>query len=291
VRLGVTSYAFTWEIGVPGFVFPEAHVAAPTADSAAPEAEVAAPERLTALGLLDRAVALGVGVVQVLDNLPLHLAMTDELSRLRDRADALGLALEVGTRGIEPAHLRTYLRVARQLDSPFVRIVVDTATRHPSPDEVVATLLEVVPEYEAAGLGIAIENHDRFPSAVLLSILERIGSPVVGICLDTVNSFGALERPEIVVSTLGPRTISLHVKDFEVRRAPHAMGLVVEGEPAGQGRLDIPWLLSDLRGLGRDPNALLELWTPPEATLAATIAKERRWADESIAYLRTLLAD
>jgi 3-oxoisoapionate decarboxylase len=277
VRLGVTSYAFTWEIGVPGFVFPEA--------------DAGAPERLTALGLLDRAVSLGVGIVQVLDNLPLHLATTEELSAIRDRADALGLLLEVGTRGIDPAHLRAYLRVALRLGSPFVRIVVDTATVRPSPSEVVATLLEVVPEYDGAGIGIAIENHDRFPSAVLLSILKLIGSPGVGICLDTVNSFGALERPEIVVATLGTRAVSVHVKDFEVRRAPHAMGLIVEGEPAGRGRLDIPWLLSEVRGFGRDPNALLELWTPPEETLTATIAKERRWAEESIAYLRTLLAD
>jgi sugar phosphate isomerase/epimerase len=274
----VTSYAFTWEIGIPGFEFPEPGSGAPV-------------ESLSAVGLLDRAASLEVGVVQVLDNLPLHTASPEELHGLRRRADSLGLALEVGTKGIDPQHLRAYLGVALELGSPFVRVVVDTVTLHPSPDEAVATLREVLPAYDAAGIGIAIENHDRFSSAVLLSVLERLGNPRVGICLDTVNSLGALEGPEIVVGTLGPRTVSVHVKDFEVRRARHAMGLIVEGEPAGRGRLDIPWLLSRMRGLGRDPNVLLEVWTPPERTLAATIAKERRWAEASIAYLRTIIRD
>ena len=277
MRLGVTSYAFTWEVGVPGYVFPEA--------------DPAPHDDLTAAALLERAAGHGVSVVQILDNLPLHLAAPQEIRNLKERADRLRLSLEVGTRGIEPEHLRTYLRLARELDSPLVRIVVDTSARRPTSEEVVSSLRDVLPDYEAAGVDLAIENHDRFESQVLLRILESVGSERLGICLDTVNSFGALERPEIVVAALGPYAMSVHVKDFEVRRAAHAMGIVVEGEPAGRGRLDIPWLLSEVRRFGRDPNAVLELWTPPEATRSATIAKERRWAEESIAYLRRYLPD
>ena len=277
MRLGVTSYAFTWEIGVPGFVFDDV--------------EPASHDKLTAPALLERAAALGVGVVQSPGQPPPRPCFRGGIRDLRQRADLLGLSLEVGTRGIDPEHLLTYLRVARELDSPLVRIVVDTTTIRPTSAEVVSSLREVMPEYEAAGVDLAIENHDRFESAALLQILRSVRSARIGICLDTVNSFGALERPEVVVVALGPHTMSLHIKDFEVRRAPHGMGLVVEGEPAGRGRLDIEWLLSELRALGRDPNALLELWTPPEATLPATIAKERQWAEESIAYLRTHVPD
>jgi len=113
----------------------------------------------------------------------------------------------------------------------------------------------------------------------------------VGICLDTVNSFGALEGPETVVETLGPWTVNLHVKDFAIERVSHAMGFVVEGKPAGRGRLNVPWLLEKLRALGRDPNAILELWTPPGATLEETIAREAEWAEDSIKYLRSLIPD
>lgn len=67
------------------------------------------------------------------------------------------------------------------------------------------------------------------------------------------------------------------------------MGFTIEGRPAGQGKLDAAWLIDVLKRQGRDCNAILELWTPPEDTLEATIAKEQRWAEESIVYLRTLI--
>ena len=125
----------------------------------------------------------------------------------------------------------------------------------------------------------------------LLGIVRRLESARVGICLDTVNSLGCLEGPEIVVGVLGPYAVNLHVKDFSLRRLTHNMGFLVEGRPAGQGRLDVPWLLRQLRATGRDPNAILEQWPPPENDLEATIVKEAAWAEESVAYLRALIPD
>ena len=69
------------------------------------------------------------------------------------------------------------------------------------------------------------------------------------------------------------------------------MGFTVEGRPAGQGMLNVPWLLGELHRLAIDANAILELWTPPEEDLAATIRKEDVWAVKSVAYLRTLIPD
>jgi sugar phosphate isomerase/epimerase len=121
-------------------------------------------------------------------------------------------------------------------------------------------------------------------------MVRDLGTEWAGICLDTVNSIGALEGPEVVVDTLGPLTVNLHVKDFRIARAPHGMGFVVEGTPAGLGMLDVPWLLDAIGGNGREVNAILELWTPPEATVDATIAKESAWAEQSITYLQAALA-
>jgi hypothetical protein len=39
---------------------------------------------------------------------------------------------------------------------------------------------------------------------------------------------------------------------------------------------------------GRCRSAILETWTPPEPAAAATIVKERRWAEESVTYLKPL---
>jgi sugar phosphate isomerase/epimerase len=138
---------------------------------------------------------------------------------------------------------------------------------------------------------LGIENHDRLSASALAEIVDRISSPAVGICLDTANSFGALEGPQWVVQTLGPYVVNLHLKDFTIRREPHMMGFRIEGAPAGQGLLDVPWVLDQLRAFGRDVNVILELWPPPEPDVAATIAKEAMWRAASIRYLRTLIPD
>ena len=68
------------------------------------------------------------------------------------------------------------------------------------------------------------------------------------------------------------------------------MGFTITGTPAGQGRLDIPWLVAELQRRGREFSGILELWTPLQTTLEQTIAKERAWAEESAAYLHRLTA-
>ncbi len=246
---------------------------------------------MTAGDLLRKAHALSAEVVQICDNIPLHDLSAAELDNLREYADASDIEIEVGTRGVRPEHLLTYLSIANRLGSQLVRVVVDTDGERPSEEEIIRQIRSVLGEFEQSNVSIAIENHDRFPARSLVSIVEKLKSPNVGICLDTVNSFGALEVPEVVVEALAPLVLSLHVKDFEIRRANHQMGFVIEGTPLGIGRLNVPWLLNRIRSAGRDPNAIIELWTPPEHDLSATLAKEDSWARESLTYLRRITAE
>ncbi len=271
MRLGIGTYACTWAIGVPGHPAPA--------------------QAMNAHCFLDWAAELGLGVVQIADNLPLDSLSWTELQDLVRHADSAGITIEVGTRGIEPSHIRNYLGIARECRSPLLRVVVDSAQHHPSADEVVQILRCELPEFESSGVILAIENHDRLTSRVLVRILHQLQSDFVGVCLDTVNSFGALEGPEVVVTTLAPWVVNLHLKDFQVRRASHLMGFQVEGCPAGQGQLNIAWLMSKLREQRRDPNAIIELWPSPEESIEETIEKERSWARSSVEYLRALIPD
>lgn len=271
MRLGLGSYACAWAIGVPGYDPPQM------------------PMR--ALDLLRFADELGLRVVQYADNLPLHMLSADERTALRAAAKRRGMAIEVGTRGIATEHLREYIEITRYFGSPILRVVIDTATHHPEPGEIVTLVRAVLPDLKAAGVTLAIENHDRFKVATLAGIIETLNDMNVGICLDTVNSFGALEGPDVVVAALGQYVVNLHVKEFIVRRLSHNLGFEVTGLPAGQGMLDMPALLNALGQHGRDLNAIIELWPAPEATIEATVAKERAWVVESVAYLRTLIKD
>jgi sugar phosphate isomerase/epimerase len=223
--------------------------------------------------------------------MPLERLSPAALAGLRDAGERGGVQIEVGMRGLDREAIRRYIRIAADLGSPLLRLVTDTEHAQPSGDEIASVLGGMVPTLQEAGVALAVENHDRFTSAELRQMVERIGSPRVGVCLDTVNSLVALEDPHTVVATLADHTLSLHLKDVRARRDATGLGVVIQGAPAGQGQVDIPWVLARVRAAGRDPNAILEQWTPPAEDVPATLAREAAWAEQSVAYLRTLIPD
>jgi len=236
--------------------------------------------------LLERAAALKVSVVQIADNLPLHKLDSEELRDVRDQAASLGIKIEIGTRGVEPGHLLLYLSLALELDAVLVRTLTHTLESQPSLEQAEPWIREVLPQFEAHGVTLGLENYEKHSCFALASLVRRLDSRRVGICLDTVNSLGALEPPEDVVKTLAPLTVNLHVKDFVIERVPYKMGFAVSGAPAGSGRLDIPWLLKQMRS-DDSVSAILEQWPPPKESVEATIAMEQEWAEQGVQYLRS----
>lgn len=267
MELGIGSYTYGWAVGVPGNT------------PARPMEEGA---------LLDKAREHQVHVVQIGDNLPLHTFDSDRVDRLTARVRRDGVRLEIGARGLFPERVAAYTALARRLGAKLIRFVIDDGPYRPSPAEASAVLREVVPFLE--GLTLGLENHDRFSAATLRTLVESAGSERVGVCLDTANSLGSGEGLQAVAAVLAPLTVNLHVKDFVIERVPHLMGFTVSGRPAGEGMLDMPALLGLLQSHGRCASAILELWTPPESSLEATLEKEARWAARSVDYLKRVFA-
>jgi sugar phosphate isomerase/epimerase len=268
-QLGIGTYAFAWAIGVPKYAPPQ--------------------QPMDAFAFVRRCAELGVRLVQIADNIPLHSLSDTELDKLKNTVHDLDIAVEIGTRGTDSQHLRRYLQIAQRFGSPILRVVVDTADYHPDVPDIIHTLQCIMPEFESAGITLAVENHDRFKAQTLAEIIEAVQSPNIGICLDTVNSFGALEGPDVVIETLGRYVVNLHVKDFTIARLSHNMGFSLIGTPAGQGMLDVPVLLKRLHDFGRDFNAILEVWTPFSDDVATTTANEATWVAASIDYLRKII--
>lgn len=160
MKLGISSYTYTWAIGVPGY---------PVSDP------------LSALGLLEKTAVLGVSVVQIADNLPLDSLDEKELTALVAEASARGIQVEVGTRGIQPDHLKTYLNLARRFESPILRVVIDSANHYPAVPEVIELLRESLPHFADSDIILAIENHDRYSVKEFNHILETLDSPYLGI--------------------------------------------------------------------------------------------------------------
>lgn len=268
MRLGISSYTYTWAAGVSGSM----------------------PENpLSAIRLIDKAVSYGLSLVQIADNMPLENLLPDGLTQLRSYASERNVAIEMGGRGLIPDHAMKCLKTAELLGSPILRMVIDSQGFEPDLQTIISIIRDLVPELKSRNIRLALENHDRLKAREFEYIIQSAGSEMAGICLDSVNSMGAGEGFETVSEILIPYTINLHIKDFRISRASHKMGLVIEGTPAGKGMLNIPELVAKIREKGRCESAILELWTPPEKTIAETIKKEEVWASESIDYLKQIM--
>jgi sugar phosphate isomerase/epimerase len=150
--------------------------------------------------------------------------------------------------------------------------------------------MEVAREFERAGVVLAIENHDRFPAAMLRHLLEQVGSRAVGICFDTANSFGCGEGPREVLQTLRDWVVDVHVKDFRARRIVSKFGFVIEGAPAGEGLLDLAAVLGIFGEAGSRASVIVEQWPPFQGDIESTVRLEETWARTSIVNLRRYIA-
>jgi 3-oxoisoapionate decarboxylase len=268
MRLGVSSYTYTWAVGVPGSI---------------------PAKPFSANDLVDKAAASRLKLVQIADNLPLEKMKEQELIALRKYGDGKGVEIEMGGRGLTPEHTVDCLEAARSLNSPILRMVIDGAGYEPDLNSVISVIRELIPEFKLRNVKLAIENHDRFKAREFEKIIQSTGSEWVGICLDSVNSMGAGEGFEEVSKILLPYTINLHIKDFTIRRVSHKMGIIIEGAPSGKGMLNIRELINKLYFTDSCQSAILELWTPPVKDIGATIIKEEKWANESIEYLKSVM--
>lgn len=268
MRLGINTYTYMWSIGFEG----------------------ARPEKaLTALGLLDQARQLGVRVVQVGPNLPLDRLSESERDAFCTSARDSGIELELGTRGLECDHLSRQVHLCKRIGAALLRTIPEIGGRTPPLADIPRHLRAILPALEGEGVRLAMEN-GKIPAQDLADILEETASPSLGIVLDTVNSLAIPEGWRHVAETLAPHTMCLHLKEFIIKRAWHMMGFICEGRPAGQGQLDIPWLLETCRRSKHDYNVIVELWPPEQKTLQETIELEHAWAVESVRFLRQYIS-
>lgn len=263
MKLGISSYSFTWAIGVPGSL---------------PE------KRLNETDLLNIAKDMNLGLVQIADNLPLHIMPASQLENLIQKAHEYDIQLEVGSKIMDHDNLEKYIYIAEKIKSKILRFIIDGDDFKPNITEIISIIRNAESELRKRGITLALENHDRLLASEYVQIVEKINSNFVGICIDCANSLGVGEGFHEVVEQLAPFAVNFHLKEVYIKRKYHKMGFDIEGKPFGEGCLPLKWMLEQLPP--KCQTAILEQWTPPEETLQATIIKEREWADKSISYLK-----
>jgi sugar phosphate isomerase/epimerase len=175
-----------------------------------------------------------------------------------------------------------YCDLARRMQIPVVRAFPGDVVEGHSVDALYPRIVEgfrtVAAEIDGWGVQIGIENHGRLlnDGDLLAALVRDVGSPLVGITLDTGNFCWAghsVDAAHRFFDLLAPLTVNVHVKD----------GLFVKGQwtlqPAGRGDIDLPGVFGALKACGYDGPVLSE-YEGEEPFLPSTT--------ESVAYLRGL---
>lgn len=262
-KIGLSSYAFFWQLSD--------HVSQP----------------LTIHDALRKASDMGVDLFQICDYAPLEDMNDDELVAVRTTADGLGITLEVGTKGIRPEHLRKFLHIAQVLGSDLLRTMFNVPGHTPDTEEAVKIFTDVLPEFQAAGVRIAVETYEQVPTERILDVVRHVNSPYLGICSDPANTMAALEMPRQVIDAVGPYVLNMHIKDFAFSRKQGWVGFTYSGAPLGEGLLDYDYMVEKIQPKERNINQIVEHWLPWQDSEAETIRLENQWTQQSLDFLRS----
>jgi 3-oxoisoapionate decarboxylase len=157
------------------------------------------------------------------------------LRAIRQRADELGIALEIGMRSICPTsgtfdrsagtaeeQLLRMVDAARTLGSPLVRCFLGNQADRSSNidshiDEVVKVLRNARPRIVDSGVKISVENHGGDMQArELKRLIEEAGPEFVGATIDSGNAMWTIEDPHLTLETLAPYVLTSHMRDSYV---------------------------------------------------------------------------
>jgi 3-oxoisoapionate decarboxylase len=181
----------------------------------------------------------------------------ENLKRVRQHAEGLGIEIEIGMKSICPTSKMFDAKagtadeqLSRMIDSAviagskIVRAVLGSSDdRKPGPlsrhiESMAAVLRRARPKATDAGIKIAIENHaGDMQSHQLKTLIEESGRDFVGACLDSGNPLWTLEDPLVALDTLHPYVLTSHVRDSAVWRVPE--GAAVAWVRMGEGNVRI----------------------------------------------------
>jgi sugar phosphate isomerase/epimerase len=232
-------------------------------------------QKWTPFEYLDYCAKLGAKLVHFSELQYLGSLDESNLTKVRDHAKQLGVAIEVGTRtccptskafdpkqGTGEEQMLRAMNAARLTGSPIVRTFMGTsADRDPIERhiEAMAHLLKGLrSRITDLNLKIAIENHaGDMQARELKSLVELAGKDYVGVCLDAGNPLWALEDPHLTLDTLYPYVLTTHCRDTAVWRVPE--GAAVAWVRMGDGNVGIAEYVAKLRRLRPELPVTLEI--------------------------------
>jgi 3-oxoisoapionate decarboxylase len=164
--------------------------------------------------------------------------------------------LEGGTNEAAYADMIRSLDFAEQTGASVMRVVGSSLRFRNEPHQPQLERLAVMFRKAAAmaeqrGIRLAVENHIDFTSDEMVSLLDAVGSPYLGINFDTGNFLRLLDDPVKGMAKLAPRVYATHIKDLKVQAgaAPDDW-YFFSSAPVGDGLIENQKLVQMLADVG-----------------------------------------
>jgi 3-oxoisoapionate decarboxylase len=186
-------------------------------------------------------------------------------------------------------HLARWIDLAAALGHPFMRITLGSpASRGTEPaavlvDRLIAPTARAAERATKAGLKLAIENHGDLRAQDVLEVIERVGSPALGVTLDNVNLIRVGDDMLEGSRALAPRTLLVQLKDHPVTSDPAQLGGPLS-TALGEGVAPLDAIIGILAGAGYQGPVCVEL-----ASLGGEDVDELAMIERSIGWLRAHL--
>ncbi len=149
-------------------------------------------------------------------------------------------------------------------------------------------ILTILPLLEETSIRLALENHTETFADEVIWLIEQVNHPLVGACVDTVNSMGVLENPETAVKKLAPYAFSNHFCDHKLSR--DQFGIRFHGVALGDGDIDCFKTYNIIREQSPTDRITFEIeWDMGEDTMEVAREKEMAACIKSIKYAREIL--
>lgn len=258
--------------------------------------------------LMELAVQEGIDVLHItpvdLDNdtSPAHLANVKALS------EHLGVELELNVSFHAPcdprvnATIKDAIEIGHAIGANLVKFSTDVVRGEklshscmcPKAMEQCAKIAvdfqKNLPLIEKHGMKVAIENHCDLWSDEVIWMIQQIGHPLVGACLDTMNSQNLMEGIATCIDKMAPYTYCCHFCDTKIIVDPD--GVHSYGCALGEGSIDLVRVINILRA--KAPAELdtidLEIEMPLSMyTLEQGREEEKKALRKSIQYLHNVL--
>ncbi|MDD4731158.1 MAG: TIM barrel protein [Desulfovibrio sp.] len=263
------------------------------------------PKEMTLLQLMDNAVEWGLDGLHI-TGCDLETKDDAHLAEVRKEAEKRGLYLEYNFSLDEEFDSRLTdtiaegVRIAHGLGSDLGKISLDI--RRPRPlygscfhpqvmrqlCNVYDEIMEVLPKLEETGVRLALENHTETFADEVLWLIKRVNHPLVGACVDTVNSMGVLENPEYATEVLAPYAFSNHFCDHKLDR--DQFGIRFHGVALGDGDIDCFKTLNTIIENSPTDRITFEIeWDMGEDSLEEAREKQLDACIRSIKYAREVL--